>query len=81
MVAATTLRRMGKKKPSGGKNTTPRTPVQVPTAWLTIARQLAGQNRQPTVWYLISLIEKDARENGVTTFPPTPWDQEAGPTS
>lgn len=63
------------KKPSGGKNKTPRTSVQMPTDWLLVARTRAGNYRQPTLWYLISLIEKDAREAGVTDLPALPWER------
>ena len=70
-----TLPVMGKKKPKSGKNKTPRTPVQMPTTWLTIARERARAAKQPTLWYLISLIEKDATAAGVTDLPPLPWER------
>lgn len=63
-----------KKKPSG-KNVTPRKPVQVPVAWLEVARERARANRQPLLWYLIDLIKKDAEANGRTEFPTEPWEE------
>lgn len=64
------------KKPSGGKNVTPRTPVQIPDAWLLVARKLAQRAPQPTVWYLISLIQKDAIAAGVSDLPKPPWERD-----
>lgn len=68
------LPRAVRKKRSGGKNKTPRTPVQIPTQWLELARLRARFTRQPVTWYLIALIEADARTGGITNFPPAPWD-------
>lgn len=76
MTGIVTIRRMGrKKKPTSGKNKTPRTPVQMPTNWLEVARARAAIAKQPTLWYLISLIEKDAKEAGVTGLPLVPWER------
>lgn len=84
MVELATLPRMGDKKPSGGKkrpssgkNKTPRTPVQMPKDWLAVARSRAQAARQPVLWYLITLIESDARQAGVTDLPVPPWDKES----
>lgn len=74
MSGTATLSGMARKKPKSGKNKTPRTPVQMPTAWLAVARARAAAGKQPTLWYLISLIDKDARESGVTELPPLPWE-------
>lgn len=82
MVGTATIARMGGKKsedgkkPSGGKNTTPRTPVQMPVDWLKVARLRAATNRQPILWYLIGLIEADAKSYGMADLPPFPWDSE-----
>lgn len=75
MHGSATIPRMGKKKPSGGKNKTPRTPVQFPTDWLKVARRGAKRKEQPTLWYLISLIEKDAKAAGDIDLPLLPWDR------
>lgn len=66
----------GKKPASGGKNKTPRKPIQMPTDWLKVARIRAGTKQQPTLWYLIALIAEDARTAGVTDLPPLPWERE-----
>lgn len=76
MSATATLSRMArKKKPSGGKNTTPRKPVQFPVVWLEVARERARQNRRPTLWHLIELLKADAEAAGMTDLPPAPWDE------
>jgi len=63
------------KRPSGGKNVTPRTPVQYPKDWLAVARRLANAKRQPTIWYLLSLLDADARASGLSDdqLPSLPW--------
>ncbi len=76
MTAAATLDRMAsKKKPSGGKNTTPRKPVQFPVLWLEVARERARQNKRPTLWHLIELLKADAEAAGMTDLPPAPWEE------
>lgn len=76
------MRAMSKHKsaaPGGkGKGPAPRTAVQMPTVWLNLARAYASKNRQPTLWYLIGLIEKDARERGEENLPPVPWEEDRG---
>ena len=74
MGAASTLPVMAKKKASG-KNKTPRKAMMIPTTWLDVARATARANRQPVLWYVLTLIEKDARERGVEELPPMPWDE------
>lgn len=82
MVDEATLPRMGEKKPQGGKkrptsgkNKTPRTPIQMPTEWHVVAKSRAKAAKQPVLWYLITLIEKDAIEAGMTKLPAPPWDK------
>jgi hypothetical protein len=65
-----------KKKPSGGKNVTPRKPVQFPVAWLEVARERARQNKRPTLWHLIELLKADAEQAGMKNLPPAPWEEE-----
>lgn len=72
----TTIAAMAKKK-TGGEHTTPRTPVQVPTAWWNIARKLAGKRQQPTLWYLLRIISEEAQQEGIQNLPPLPWEEEA----
>lgn len=75
MFAPPKFRPMGKKKSDSGKNKTPRKPVQMPTVWLEVARARAREARQPVLWYLISLIEKDVRDSGAPiVLPAMPWD-------
>lgn len=54
---------------------TERSPVQVPKAWLAVARKLAAANKQPVLWYLLNLIHAEAEEAGMTDLPPLPWDE------
>lgn len=65
--------RMPKKKPTGGQHKTPRKPVQVPVEWLNVARKLANANRQPTLWYFLSLVADAADKAGVER-PRLPWE-------
>lgn len=78
MTAAATTLPMGKKKPSGGKHSTPRTPIQLPAAWVRVARKYAREVPQPTVWFLVSLIKSHAEARGAQAaeLPPAPWDEE-----
>lgn len=72
---ATTISHMAKKK-LGGQHATPRTPVQVPTAWWAIARKLASKHKQPTLWYLLSIIATEAEKEGIEGVPPLPWEED-----
>lgn len=65
-----------KKKPTGGKHKNPRTPLQLPTPWLVIARRLARSIPQPTNWYVVGLLEREAKAKGMTDLPPLPWEEE-----
>lgn len=65
--------RMGKKKPTGGAHKTPRKPVQVPEEWLVLARKLANIHRQPTLWFLLSLVADAADKEGIER-PRLPWE-------
>lgn len=76
MTAATMLEPMARKKqPAGGKHVTERTPIQVPTEWLAVARKRAKDRQQPVLWYLIWLIQQDATAQGHEPLPPAPWDK------
>lgn len=76
MSATATIPGMGRKKTgnTSGPHKTPRTSVQVPNDWLKVARQRASTKQQPVLWYLLSLIQKDAAEAGVADLPPLPWE-------
>lgn len=68
-----------KKKPAGGKHTTPRRAIQFPEDWFLVAQALASEGKaQPTTWYLIDLIRKDAEEKGYRPVPLLPWAQPKG---
>lgn len=65
---------MGKKKLTGGKHVTPRRAVQLPEDWFLLAQALAAEGKaQPTAWYLIDLIRKDAEAKGHKPIPLLPW--------
>ena len=67
--------RKPKGRPPGGSRKTPRQPVQIHVTWLKLARKQAAKRKQPTLWYLISLILEDAQKDG-EELPPSPWDEE-----
>lgn len=59
-----------------GRNKTPRKAVMIPSDWVEVAKRMAAKRGpSPTVWYLVKLIEADARAAGETTFPRYPWDE------
>lgn len=67
-----------KKKQTGGKHKTPRLPVQIPVAWINVARNIAARRKMHTVWLLIDLVAAEAESMGVDTLgietlPPFPW--------
>lgn len=64
---------MAKKKPTGGEHKTPRKAVQLPEEWYDVARRRAGERAQPVMWYLIGLIEADAKSAGEKDIPAPPW--------
>ncbi len=69
--------RMSNKKQKSGKHKVPRKAVQFPIDWLAIARRLAAENRQPTMWFLVGLVAEAAeRRKEVVAekdLPPFPW--------
>lgn len=69
------IRRMGRKKKTSGEHTTPRQPVQFPADWIKLARRLAAKRKQPTMWFILSLIAEAAQAEGETELPPAPWEE------
>jgi hypothetical protein len=61
----------------GGEHKTPRTAVQLPTAWFSLARKLAAKQQQPTMWFLLRAIAEKADEVGEER-PRLPWEEEQG---
>jgi hypothetical protein len=74
MTAAATIGRMGKKKPSGSHQAK-RVGVNVPAEWHALARKLAADQRQPVLWYLMSLLQAEAAKKGYEV-PSAPWDEQ-----
>jgi hypothetical protein len=72
--AVATIDRMAKKKPSG-EHQKKRIGVNIPMEWHALARKLAGENRQPVLWYLIALLQAEAQKKGYDA-PVAPWDEE-----
>lgn len=68
--------RMAKQKPTGGKHKTPRTNVGMPEQWHAVARKLAAKTKQPVTYLLIALLEREAKEQGITDLPQPPWEAE-----
>lgn len=54
---------------------TPRVAVQIQKPWADLARKLAAKNKQPTTWYLISLLAAAAEAQDVE-IPALPWDED-----
>lgn len=63
------------KKPKGGKHTTPRQAVQMPSDWIAVAKQLAAKKQQPVMWYIVSAIGEAAEKAGIDV-PKYPWEEE-----
>jgi len=75
VVTISAMGRKPKKKPTGGKHVTKRTPVPLQDSWLAIGRQRAAELRMPLSWYLLSLIADDAKKAGVVDLPKLPWER------
>lgn len=61
------------KKPTGGKHKTPRKPMFLPEEWDVVARDLAGEDEMPKLWYVIKLLKSAAEAKGRTNLPRPPW--------
>jgi len=66
---------MAKKKTKHGVYKTPRQAVQLPAAWVQVARRLAAKTPTPTTWYLVTLIRDAAIAAGETNLPPLFWEE------
>jgi hypothetical protein len=75
MIGIMAKKRKTTESRPGGKHVTPRVPYQLPLEFAQLARKLAGQRKQPTLWYLLSLIIEDAKANGMET-PAPPWEED-----
>lgn len=64
------------KKRTGGQHKTPRKPMQIPVTWLRLARKMAAKRKQPTLWFVLHLIQQAAEQED-EEVPPGPWDDEA----
>ncbi len=71
----TTIKGMGRKRKTDG-HATPRQPVQIPVPWVKLTRSLAAKQKQPLLWYLLSLVA-DAAEAADMEHPPLPWEESA----
>lgn len=67
---------MGKKKPSGGKNTTPRVNVGVPEPWHAVLRRIAAKRQQPILFSLIALLIQEAERLDIPEVPAPPWEED-----
>jgi DNA-binding FadR family transcriptional regulator len=64
-----------KKKPTGGRHTTPRQTMQFPADWLAAIRAEARTEARPALWYLLMLVRKDLEAKGRADIPPMPWEE------
>jgi len=71
-----TLAHMGRKRKDGSGHVTPRRPIQFPAAWYAVAQKMAVARQQPTTWFLVALVEKAAREQGIKELPALPWEED-----
>jgi hypothetical protein len=62
------------KKPSGGAHKAPRVAVQIPKQFADLARILAAKKQQPTLWFLLDLIAKEAEKQKIER-PALPWEE------
>jgi len=62
------------RKSTGGEHKTPRVNMQVPEAWMKLARLLGNQAKQPTLWYWLQILADAADRAGVER-PPLPWEE------
>lgn len=74
-AAVATIGRMGKKKKPSGEHQKKRTGVNFPAEWHALARKLAGDTRQPVLWYLLTLLQVEAQKKGYEV-PKGPWEDE-----
>jgi hypothetical protein len=64
-----------KTKPTGGKHSTPRKPVQFPVDWLTVAKKVAAKQKMPVVWLMIELVKERAEKLSIEgELPAVPWE-------
>ena len=68
-----TMLGMTKKKPTGGKHTSPRKPVQLPADWLAVAQEIASERMTTAGWFIVDLIRREAEAAGRKKLPPLPW--------
>lgn len=73
-----TISRMAKKKASG-KHNAKRINVGFPEPWHAVARRLAAKGKQPVLYLLIAMLEREAKEQGIADLPAPPWDEEGKP--
>jgi hypothetical protein len=66
-----------RRKKTSGKHKVARGPVMFPLPWLNLAKKLAAEARRPVQWYLCELLEKAAKEQGLTDIPAGPWEERA----
>ncbi len=62
---------MGRKR---DEHKVPRVPVQVPKPWADLARKLAGKNKQPMLWLILSLLAEEA-DRQEEERPALPWEE------
>jgi hypothetical protein len=71
-----TLEDMPRPKKANGDGRK-RTPVQFPDQWLALVRRCAAKERQPTLWFLLSLVDEWAKANGFDQRPALPWEEDS----
>jgi hypothetical protein len=79
-VVVDRVRNVGMAKPRKTKpeppRKTPRINVGIPADWHAIARRVAAKRRQPVLFMLITAIQREAEQEGISNFPPAPWGEE-----
>jgi hypothetical protein len=68
-----------KKKSTGGAHKTDRSPMMLPDPWDAVVQDLASEDGQPKLWYVIKLIKQAAEAKGKTNLPTPPWDKQKPP--
>lgn len=50
--------------------------MQIPADWLALMRVLASKTKQPTLWWMLDLVAREAVAQGLP-HPKPPWEPDA----
>jgi hypothetical protein len=67
---------MAKRKSDSGRHVKKRVNIGVPAEWHAVIRRLAADRQQPVLYWLISVVAEQAKQQGMTDVPVPPWEAE-----